>query len=674
MPAVSSLTNVISGNTTKGPLNGATIHAYAIDARGLRVGGVVAETVTDAAGNWSMSLPAGSGNLIIESSGGVYVDEADPEPNPNQRRTIQLGDADTFAAFLPDGTATVSINIFTDAMLRKSRHETQGENFFEVHALNRSFFQTAFGFDLTTTRPADPIQPDTNAPLASRSYAMALGGAANLVNTLAIANQLAQPDYMIISALIEDMTDCTIDGIGVAGPIPDVTLIEASVNFEILRFRNNNFSAYANTPLLQIDQSECARSAQLPDRLAPAFPDFPADFVVESPDGLGIPATTASVQAILQSVVAIDDRDGVVAASNDLPAVLPIGATPVSYTATDQAGNTQTATVIITVAPPLAPTIVAPPDVVARSWGEITQVNLGEPQVSDNVTIGPRLMVANDAPSAGFENGQFTVTWTVSDEIGLMAEATQQVYVGIEPGYNEMGTGNDLGLLPVLPDPDEFPIDIIPGSSIPNTGATFVADSDLDGLPDMLEAQVGSSPYSSDTDGDGVPDPLELQVMSDPTTPSQVVRVPVTDSSTRSLSFTDTGSRTPAFILLAPGLHIGSLTLASPCDHVVLLADVNTVISGTAGPAITIDGCNDVRVLRLSISESQHGAMHIIDSDVTITASRFTGNVAEYGGVINLTRSSLHLAQSVFRNNHVAGEGVIRMDAVSRLDIVDSET
>lgn len=39
--------------------------------------------------------------------------------------------------------------------------------------------------------------------------------------------------------------------------------------------------------------------------------------------------------------------------------------------------------------------------------------------------------------------------------------------------------------------------------------AGFTADSDGDGLPDMLELQFGSSPLVSDTDGDGVPDLLE---------------------------------------------------------------------------------------------------------------------------------------------------------------------
>lgn len=340
---------VVSGNVSKGPLNGATIRVYEIDAHGIRQGSFLAETATDAGGNWALSVPVDVDNLVIESSGGVYVDEADSEPDPNLRRSIQLAADDSFSAVLPATAGSVAINVYTDALLRKSRYETQGANFFEVYELNRSFMNAAFGFDITTTQPADPIAPDTAASLQSRSYAMALGGAANAVNALSIANDFVVGSYPVIAAMMDDLTDCVIDGHGVAGPVQGVTTLILDLNSEILRFRNNNFNAYQGTPLLQIDQSECARSGQLPDRIAPEFFGLPGDFAVGTSDEQGIASSAPTVQENLQDIQAVDDRDGAVSVVSDISDILPIGENLVTFTASDLTGNTRTVELTITV-------------------------------------------------------------------------------------------------------------------------------------------------------------------------------------------------------------------------------------------------------------------------------------------------------------------------------------
>ncbi|MBT8130697.1 MAG: hypothetical protein KJO35_00380, partial [Gammaproteobacteria bacterium] len=181
-------TRLISGNTSKGPIGGALVQAYAVDDRGSRQGDPIAEARTDANGNWSMNIPFPVGDLLIESSGGVYVDEADPEPDPTLRRSITLSPTDTFSALLPANAASVAINAYTDALLRKARLETQGENFFQVYELNRSFFNSAFGFDIVTVQPADPIDPAAGSSVQERQYAMALGAIANVINSTAIEN------------------------------------------------------------------------------------------------------------------------------------------------------------------------------------------------------------------------------------------------------------------------------------------------------------------------------------------------------------------------------------------------------------------------------------------------------------------------------------------------------
>ena len=46
----------------------------------------------------------------------------------------------------------------------------------------------------------------------------------------------------------------------------------------------------------------------------------------------------------------------------------------------------------------------------------------------------------------------------------------------------------------------------------------YLADTDNDGLPNLIEKEIGSDPYDPDTDGDGLPDGYEVLTLgTDPT-------------------------------------------------------------------------------------------------------------------------------------------------------------
>lgn len=68
-------TTTFSGAVVKGPVNGAQVCAFALagNAQGAALGACV---TTDASGNYTLSLPVGSGPLWLQASGGSYVDEA----------------------------------------------------------------------------------------------------------------------------------------------------------------------------------------------------------------------------------------------------------------------------------------------------------------------------------------------------------------------------------------------------------------------------------------------------------------------------------------------------------------------------------------------------------------------------------------------------------------------
>jgi hypothetical protein len=74
-PPAPVVTTTVSGTVAKGPVANAQVCAYAVagSARGAALGTC---TTTDAGGRYRFTVPAGSGLLWLEATGGTYTDEA----------------------------------------------------------------------------------------------------------------------------------------------------------------------------------------------------------------------------------------------------------------------------------------------------------------------------------------------------------------------------------------------------------------------------------------------------------------------------------------------------------------------------------------------------------------------------------------------------------------------
>jgi hypothetical protein len=119
-----------------------------------------------------------------------------------------------------------------------------------------------------------------------------------------------------------------------------------------------------------------------------------------------------------------------VSISNNAPAGgFPVGTTTVTWTATDSAMMTATATQQVTVVDSTAPQLTVPGDVTADQGPALgnTDVDLGTASASDIADPNPTL--SNDAPAGGFPVGTTTVTWTALDAYGNSSTATQSVTV-----------------------------------------------------------------------------------------------------------------------------------------------------------------------------------------------------------------------------------------------------
>ncbi|WP_338761757.1 HYR domain-containing protein [Bernardetia sp. ABR2-2B] len=123
-----------------------------------------------------------------------------------------------------------------------------------------------------------------------------------------------------------------------------------------------------------------------------------------------------------------DDNCGVATTTNDAPTIFPIGTTTVTWTVTDNSGNTATATQEVIVTDSQNPTITAPLNVAVNADnGNCTasNVDLGTSTTDDNCGVAT---TTNDAPTI-FPIGTTTVTWTVTDNSGNTATATQEVII-----------------------------------------------------------------------------------------------------------------------------------------------------------------------------------------------------------------------------------------------------
>ncbi|MBI3639906.1 MAG: HYR domain-containing protein [Thaumarchaeota archaeon] len=112
--------------------------------------------------------------------------------------------------------------------------------------------------------------------------------------------------------------------------------------------------------------------------------------------------------------------------SNNSPSAFPIGATAITWTAKDAAGNISNATQTVDVVDTTAPIIVAPRNIIVNATSPTdNQVEIGNATAKDAVGVAS---ITNDAPQV-FPFGQTIVTWKATDTSGNAATATQKITV-----------------------------------------------------------------------------------------------------------------------------------------------------------------------------------------------------------------------------------------------------
>ncbi len=150
---------VITGTAVKGPVSGATVTAFAI-SNGV-MGAQIGTGTTDAQGNFTLSIGAYSGPVMLRMTGGTYTDEA-----TGASMTMQPGDMMT--SMMPQAIAGavmggVQITPLTSMAQVRAQSMSGGMTPANIAAANTAMGNYFSVNDILYTHPMNPLTPGSGS-------------------------------------------------------------------------------------------------------------------------------------------------------------------------------------------------------------------------------------------------------------------------------------------------------------------------------------------------------------------------------------------------------------------------------------------------------------------------------------------------------------------------------
>ncbi len=259
-----------------------------------------------------------------------------------------------------------------------------------------------------TVTVTDSTAPTISAPVAASIEATSASG---------ILSTNASVSNLLDSATATDIVDGAVSVTNDAGTL--LPLGQTLVTFTAIDAEGNLTTATTTFTIV--------------DTTAPTIV-APADATVAATGPLGIASNTSAIISLLIGATASDAVDTSVTITSNVPPQLPLGATVVTFTATDDSGNSATATVTITVVDSSAPTVTAPSNATFEATST-AGVNASDPQIVALLAlavatdlIDTSVTLTNDAPTV-FPIGSTVVTFTGTDNAGNIGTATTTVTI-----------------------------------------------------------------------------------------------------------------------------------------------------------------------------------------------------------------------------------------------------
>ena len=206
----SAITGTLSGTATKGPVGSATVKAFAINngTKGSQLG----SATTDAGGNFTMTMGAYSGPVMLQVHGGSYLDEA-------TGMRMSMLDADQLTCVVPAVTVTagsttagIQVTPLTAMAQAWAEHMTGGMTAANAMLAN-SHIGAAYvgpGADIVMMHPIDPTVAGSanGASIEAKNYGMILAAMSQSAHDLGMTTSSSA----MVTAMSNDASDGIMNG------------------------------------------------------------------------------------------------------------------------------------------------------------------------------------------------------------------------------------------------------------------------------------------------------------------------------------------------------------------------------------------------------------------------------------------------------------------------------
>lgn len=189
--------NTVSGVASKGPLSGASLCAYAITngSKGAPIGSCVQSPAT---GAYTLDLGTYTGPVLLEATGGSYVDEA-------TGTTLTL--ATPLRSVLPNftgGSTSAAVTALTELAYQLAAASTGGLTAANAQSAQATV-QSNFGVaDILATQPVDALSLPAGATADQKAYALALATVSQYLQ--------AQPAGATLAGALQTIDACLAGG------------------------------------------------------------------------------------------------------------------------------------------------------------------------------------------------------------------------------------------------------------------------------------------------------------------------------------------------------------------------------------------------------------------------------------------------------------------------------
>ncbi len=211
-PAALGATGTISGMAVKGPVGGATVTAYGI-TNGV-IGMQVASGLTDSNGNFTMSIGDYSGPLMLQMSGGTYMDEA-------TGATMAMAPGDIMTAVIPSvitGETMTSVQVTPLTSMAQTMAQTMaggmiGANITAANSSIGAYFRVN---DILHTVPMNPLVSGAGntATQDMKNYGMAIAAISQSAKDMGMSSS-----SNMVTAMMDDASDGVMNGMMGSTPV-----------------------------------------------------------------------------------------------------------------------------------------------------------------------------------------------------------------------------------------------------------------------------------------------------------------------------------------------------------------------------------------------------------------------------------------------------------------------